>query len=78
MTTGEKVVPADAAIAMGAGQGVVFEDVKYTVTTRKGESKEILHGVSGSVKPGELCCIIGPSGAGKTSLMDTLAGRIQK
>lgn len=44
----------------------------------KGETKEILHGVSGEIKPGELCCIIGPSGAGKTSLMDCLAGRIQQ
>lgn len=72
------MAPADAAIQIKDGQGVSFENVKYTVATRKGEMKEILHGVSGSVKPGELCCIIGPSGAGKTSLMDTLAGRIIK
>ena len=37
--------------------------------------KEIFSGVSGVVEPGEVLAVLGPSGAGKTSLMDVLACR---
>ncbi|PIA48197.1 hypothetical protein AQUCO_01400641v1, partial [Aquilegia coerulea] len=36
---------------------------------------QLLHGVSGSFRPGVLTCLMGVSGAGKTTLMDVLAGR---
>ena len=36
--------------------------------------KQILHKVSGAFKSGHLTAIIGPSGAGKTSLMNILGG----
>lgn len=36
--------------------------------------KTILHKVSGTFKSGQLIAILGPSGAGKTSLMNILAG----
>jgi ABC-type multidrug transport system ATPase subunit len=36
--------------------------------------KTILHQISGSFKSGQLTAILGPSGAGKTSLMNILAG----
>lgn len=38
-------------------------------------NKKILSKLSGEVRAGELCCIIGSSGAGKTSLLNILAGR---
>lgn len=38
------------------------------------EEKEILHGVSGEFKSGKLVAIIGPSGAGKLTLLNVLAG----
>ena len=41
----------------------------------KVEGKEILKGVSLSVKPGELHVIMGPNGAGKSTLANVLAGR---
>jgi Fe-S cluster assembly ATP-binding protein len=41
----------------------------------KVEEKEILKGVSLSVKPGELHVIMGPNGAGKSTLANVLAGR---
>ena len=55
----------------------VFEwhDVKYGVG-KGAKSKEILHGISGSLDGGEVCAIMGPSGAGKTSFLNVLANRI--
>jgi len=42
----------------------------------KGGEKEILKGITGSVNSGEVLAIMGPSGAGKTSLIDLLAGGV--
>ncbi|QRW00883.1 ATP-dependent permease [Ceratobasidium sp. AG-Ba] len=39
------------------------------------KSKHILSGLSGQVRPGEMLAILGPSGAGKTTLISILAGR---
>ncbi|MCL7032091.1 hypothetical protein MKW94_013474 [Papaver nudicaule] len=36
---------------------------------------QLLQGVTGSFRPGVLTCLMGVSGAGKTTLMDVLAGR---
>jgi len=39
--------------------------------------KTILDGVSGIAEPGELHAIMGPSGGGKTSLLNTLSRRLK-
>ena len=36
---------------------------------------QLLHGVSGTIRPGVLTCLMDVSGDGKTTLMDVLAGR---
>ena len=59
--------------------GLSFHDVRYRVTipTNSGESrvKHVLNGICGYVRPRELVALMGSSGAGKSSLMDILAGR---
>lgn len=52
-----------------------WQDVCYDIKI-KGEPKRILDHVSGWVKPGTLTALMGASGAGKTSLLDTLADRV--
>lgn len=37
---------------------------------------QVLHGVSGSVLPGEVLAVMGPSGGGKTSFLNVVGGRV--
>ncbi|KAF3447187.1 hypothetical protein FNV43_RR12367 [Rhamnella rubrinervis] len=62
---------------------ITFNEIKYAVDMPQ-EMKsqgvnedrlELLKGVSGSFRPGVLTALMGISGAGKTTLMDVLAGR---
>ncbi|KAL3144459.1 hypothetical protein ABBQ32_004202 [Trebouxia sp. C0010 RCD-2024] len=46
------------------------------VSMMNGKSQlELLRGISGAFRPGILTCLMGVSGAGKTTLMDVLSGR---
>ncbi|KAM7208258.1 ABC-2 type transporter domain containing protein [Naviculisporaceae sp. PSN 640] len=51
-----------------------WQDVCYDIKIKK-ETRRILDHVDGWVKPGTLTALMGVSGAGKTSLLDCLAGR---
>nr|XP_043627489.1 pleiotropic drug resistance protein 1-like isoform X11 [Erigeron canadensis] len=62
---------------------IAFDDIRYAVDMPQ-EMKaqvvaqdrlELLKGVSGAFRPGVLTALMGISGAGKTTLMDVLAGR---
>lgn len=53
---------------------IEFHDLKFTTHTSAGEPRNILNSISGRFLSGELSCIIGPSGAGKTTLMNALVG----
>ncbi|KAJ5365460.1 multidrug resistance protein CDR1 [Penicillium concentricum] len=51
-----------------------FKDINYFVH-HEGKETQLLQGVSGFIKQGQLTAIMGTSGAGKTTLMDVLAQR---
>eukprot|EP00854_Cymbomonas_tetramitiformis_P007160 gene7160-8538_t len=53
-------------------KSLCFEDLRFKLHAKSGESKELLHGINGLVREGETLAIMGPSGAGKTTLLDLL------
>jgi ABC-type multidrug transport system ATPase subunit len=55
---------------------ILFKDLKYILNRGEGKKeKPILKGVSGCIPPSQVSAIFGPTGAGKTSLLDVLARR---
>ncbi|XP_057969760.1 pleiotropic drug resistance protein 1-like [Malania oleifera] len=62
---------------------ITFDEVRYSVDMPQEMKNQgvpedrlvLLKGISGSFRPGVLAALMGVSGAGKTTLMDVLAGR---
>jgi zinc transport system ATP-binding protein len=53
------------------GPAIVFEDVSLDLG-----GVSILHDISLRVEPGELACVVGPNGGGKTSLIRSALGQM--
>lgn len=63
------VQDAPGAVALERVEGAVqFENVSF----HYGDGEEVLHDVAFSVQPGESVALVGPSGAGKTSIANLL------
>ncbi|GMF14087.1 unnamed protein product [Phytophthora lilii] len=56
---------------------LAFQDLWYSVRSpsNPNESLDLLKGISGYALPGSITALMGSSGAGKTTLMDVIAGR---
>jgi ABC-type multidrug transport system ATPase subunit len=59
------------AAAAHKGQTLAFENLSFSTPKRT-----ILSSMSAVLEPGNVVAIMGPSGAGKTSLLNILAGRV--
>jgi ABC-type multidrug transport system ATPase subunit len=53
---------------------ITWTDLVVEVIKRDG-NKRILNQVTGGVKPGEFLAVMGPSGAGKTSFLNSISKR---
>ena len=62
-----KLVSGDI-IFPGVEESIIFKDVSYTYP----DGTQSLQGVSFEVKPGSMTAFVGPSGAGKTTLMNLI------
>ena len=60
--------------ALPAEQAVAISNMSYRYP---GTDTNVLEGISISVKRGEFLCIVGPSGGGKTTLLNCVAGFMQ-
>uniref|UniRef100_A0A4W5M0M3 ABC transporter domain-containing protein n=1 Tax=Hucho hucho TaxID=62062 RepID=A0A4W5M0M3_9TELE len=55
---------------------LAFRDLSYTIQVKKQKTtRQLLRGIHGCFEPGTLTALMGSSGAGKTTLMDVIAGR---
>ncbi|GLE09429.1 hypothetical protein PINS_up021070 [Pythium insidiosum] len=77
---GDKSVNGPAGRVKGGGlpftpANLCIKDLEYYVTLPSGEEKQLLRGVTAHFEPGRLTALMGATGAGKTTLMDVIAGR---
>ncbi len=59
----------------GACASLTWSDLWVSLTDAKGEDQTVLHGLSGYAEPGGMLAILGPSGSGRLTLFDSLAGK---
>lgn len=59
----------------GRAVDLVWRDLTYSIELKKGR-RQILDAVSGHLEAASLLAIMGPSGSGKSSLLNALAGRV--
>lgn len=52
---------------------VAFKDLTITL---KGKNKHLMRSVTGKLSPGRVSAVMGPSGAGKTTFLSALKGRV--
>ncbi|CAG81495.1 P-loop containing nucleoside triphosphate hydrolase protein [Yarrowia lipolytica] len=55
---------------------VAVSDLKLSVTKLRAKEKPILDGINAIFRPGSISAILGPSGSGKSSLLNLMANRL--
>ena len=56
---------------------LTFNNITVTApNANQGENKEILHGISGRAREGTLLAVVGPTGSGKTTMLNRLSHRL--
>lgn len=48
---------------------ITFKNLSYRITARDGKSLDIIKNITANYNHSQLCAIMGPSGAGKTTLV---------
>jgi subfamily B ATP-binding cassette protein MsbA len=66
---GEKLQPLDASRAPAFERQIAYDNVSFTYP---GCNEEVLHGVTFSVRKGEIVAFVGSSGGGKSTILDLL------
>ncbi|KAG7371928.1 ABC transporter [Nitzschia inconspicua] len=66
---------SDDPFAIREGKTLLWRNVNMTLKTKDGADRKLLDDVWGEVPEKQTTAIMGPSGAGKTSLLNILAGR---
>lgn len=73
----------DADVPATGGARIAFEGVSFAFDTEEGSSADVLHDIDLVIEPGQTLGILGPTGAGKTALVnliprfyDARAGRV--
>jgi ATP-binding cassette, subfamily B, bacterial MsbA len=62
----------DAVMLGGIKREIEFRDVSFGYTSEENEARQVLSHVSVCVKRGEVVAIVGPSGGGKTTMVDLI------
>jgi ABC-type multidrug transport system fused ATPase/permease subunit len=65
---GKEIVPEGKRVFRGLERRIAFSDVRFSY----GGEREILRGLSFSVEKGKVTAIVGPTGAGKTTIISLL------
>jgi len=73
LDTDPGVTDAREAVELETVAGrVTYDDVSFSYETDEGGDEQVLQNVSFDVEPGEMVGLVGPTGAGKTTLMKLL------
>ncbi|GMF36781.1 unnamed protein product [Phytophthora lilii] len=73
--------PDHASVAVKGGglpftpSNLCIKDLDYFVTLPSGEERQLLQKITAHFEPGRMVALMGATGAGKTTLMDVIAGR---